>query len=1105
MARKKIETLFGGIVDGTSKVDYMIDLRYGQKDWDMSSALREVIANAIDTKSEYSYSWKDGIAEVSDKGTGLPKSAFVMGASTKSSDSTSIGMFGEGLKMCVVTALRYGRRISIRTKGYGVEAEAVHSNEYGSDMMRIWFTDGVFPDGTEIRIECSEEEYRKALGMFLQLREGYRRLDKGLFLPAGCLCILGLATEERTGLLFSYDLGDKSLTNRDRNVVKSRKLKEEMARILSGMKSREAIGIWLDGLSEHPEADEYKVSFVPNPKAKKAWEETIAAKYGADAVFSSSPDGDVKAAFKGYKVIPCPTKQVREILTAVGLKSSAMRTRAVKNDKVSIKDEKEKKITYPIARDYVKDWTVKQAGRELVANALDMSRKSSVRWENGRCVIEDPGTGISRRHFVIGASDKTDDKIGMFGEGFKLASLVLAREDRDMVLDTVGCSYRPKLEMSKEFGTEIFSFYYEETERKSGTAISFKASEEEVEEIRDLFICFREDVPIVASSDEVDVIDDGQGSIYVNGLLAAEIKALYSYNVKGSRDVVDGRDRNHADEAKLSEILKKFYDSTSDPAVIDRILTGWEEDPYVKEYSLVLEPEMGVVWYAEASKCYRNACIFSAVSQKANYVAETAGYKVLRNIPPYVMQVLSHSLETADEIAETYGDGGIQIADKITFPMTADYVQGWSVRDALRELIANALDACAEDKVSISWNGGLAVIEDEGKGLRRENLVIGNSGSREIGTAIGTFGEGLKRACLALSKGGRRTVVETVGFTAEAAIERSAVLNSDVLVMRIRENSRTIGTRITARADEFELEEAKSMFLAFDGERKEIADGLYEGGESAVYVNGAMVRKIDGIGFSYDFADPFSKKALGRDRNSFADQTYEWNKIFSILTDVKDRDLMKRILTELRDHTEEGYAFSRCCWTMPSSGRQRWKKAALEAFPDSCLPSVNDENTLAASDVGLKIMRNMPGCLIDFLRAIGFPQAEEAIRLQSEKKVRETAIPLKSLTDDERRAHEVLMRMVAAEYGKSMPSKVKVVACLDKGRFAVESEYAKETDTVFITRRLLSADPDRLKHSLGAVAKAFEARAVGAASRSRALEDGLADRLGGQFYVRYGA
>ena len=1109
MRKKTTNTLFGGTVETNSQVDYMIDLRYGQKDWDMSSALREVIANAIDTRTKYERKWENGVATISDAGPGLPKSAFVMGASSKASDANQIGMFGEGLKMCVVTCLRHGKKISIRTKGYGVEAESFRSKEYGSDMMRILFTDASIDSGTEIKIECDEEEYRKAEEMFLQLREGYRRLDRGIFLPAGCVCILGLATEERNNLLFSYDVGDKTMTNRDRNVVKTRKFREEVARILSGMKKPEAIGLWFDGLSEKPDSEEYKIPF--EPKKKDEWLAVVADKYGEDVAFSSSPDGDVKAAYKGIKVIPCPTKHVRAVLTSLGLKSSAMKTRAVKNEDVVVRNEAENKIVYPIARDYVKDWTVISAGRELVANAIDMSGNATVEFEDGRCVVEDSGTGVERRHFVIGNSSKTEDRIGMFGEGFKLASLVLARENRDMVMETVGSSYRPALEMSKDFGTEVFCFAYEDNDRKVGTRISFVATEEETEEIRNLFICFRDDVPTIVSTPEVDVIDDGQESVYVNGLFVAETKSLFTYNVKGMRSAVDGRDRNHVDEALLSEVLTRFWNEVSDERTISRFLTGWEENSYAREYSLVVEPNDKAKWNSVVAGCYRRACFSSVSSRKADFVAETAGYKVLRNVPPYVMRVMSETIETADEVAERYGDGGIQTDDKITFPLTADYVMKWSRADALRELIANAMDACPVDKIRISHRGAVAEIEDAGKGLRKENLVIGNSGSRNVGTAIGTFGEGLKMACLALCKGGRRTTIETVGFTVEAQIERSKVLESDVLTMKVSENDRTVGTKIVAFADEVDLVEAKNRFLAFDDEKTRLADGLYEGGKPAVYVNGVMVTDLSnlgnsgGIGFSYDFDDPFAKKALSRDRNSFTDKNDCWRRMFAILTDVRDRDLMKRILTELTDRTEEGFAFSSCCWTLSSSTKNRWKRAALDAFPNSCLPSYSDENTLAATDSGITVLRNMPGCLLDFLRAIGFPQAEEAVRLAGEKRTRETAIPLKSLTPEERLAHEILTKMVESEFGKSMPSKMKVVACLDGGKFAVESEYAKETDTVFLIRRLLNPAPDRMRHSLGAVAKAFEARSVGAPSRSKALEDGLADRLGGLYWNAYGS
>lgn len=75
------------------------------------------------------------------------------------------------------------------------------------------------------------------------------------------------------------------------------------------MKNKNAIKVYLDGLKDAPESEEYKVAF--KPKSKKAWVEAINSLYGKDVVFSSSSDGDVKAVYKGFKVIPCPTKAVK--------------------------------------------------------------------------------------------------------------------------------------------------------------------------------------------------------------------------------------------------------------------------------------------------------------------------------------------------------------------------------------------------------------------------------------------------------------------------------------------------------------------------------------------------------------------------------------------------------------------------------------------------------------------------------------------------------------------------------------------------------------------------------------------------------------------------
>lgn len=1094
-----MKSLFKGSLKETGVVDYMIDVSYGEKDWSMSSGIREILANMLDTKtdSKFFYVEEEGYCVIRDSGTGLPKKALVMGASSKSGDGNCIGQFGEGLKMSLVTALRLNRVVSIQTIGYGVEIEKRRSKEYDCDMMRVIYTDNTREIGTEVRMECTREEFDTAVNMFLQFQKGYKELDKNLYLPGGYISILGLTTEERPNMLFSYDLNDKSLTNRDRNVIKSRQLKGEMEKILSSMKSKDAIKYYFDGLKESPESEEYKIAF--EPKSKKAWLAVVKEIYGDSVVFSSGSDGDVKAIYKGMTVIPCPTKQVRAVLTAIGLKSSSQKTKALKNEKVQIKVEEENKIVYPIARNYVEDWTVFSAGRELLANALDMSPDATVEYTNGQCVITDKGVGIKRKHFVIGNSEKDKNEIGMFGEGFKMASLVLAREGRNMEIRTVGTTYRPALEMSKEFGTEIFCFYYENNDKKQGTEIVFTASEKEVEEIKKLFICFNKDVNIVDSTPSMDVIDDGVGNIYVNGLCASKIHGLFSYHIKGDKSLVDSRDRNHIDEAKLNTILREYYETTSNDVVISRILTGWEKDSTFKEYSLILEPQMPLIWYSTAEKCFPNCCISSMSNWKANFVAEQAGYRLLKNVPPYILQLLSNTMSTADDISAQYGDDGIFLDDKIVFPITSDYIPNWGVVDALKEFVSNAIDASGDKGIVFKWENGICEITDTGSGLKRENLLIGNSESRSVGKKIGNFGEGLKLACLSLARAKCSVHIDTVGFSIDATLQKSSKFNAEVLVMKIQENTREKGTSIFVHSTEQQFLNTKKLFLCFDENKKAVdkAEGIYVGGTTGLYVNGVLICEINScFGYSYNITDSFAKHNLSRDRKSFSQSYYRSGQVFKMLTDIKNDEEMKKILKTMCDGKEESSAIFNNMYSIQSSCAKRWLKVAKEVYKDCCLPSNNTESTLVAEDSNLRVLKNIPDTLRKFLEGIKFPKAEEAVREKAAQEKRETAIPRNQLSPEERVVLEKIDKMVATEFGTSMPQKIKIVACLDEtpGSMMTYGMYDPCKDTVYLIRALLRSDS--MAHAYGVAHHEFTHRKGGHSDRTREFENDLTNAIG---------
>lgn len=86
-----------------------------------------------------------------------------------------------------------------------------------------------------------------------------------------------------------------------------------------------------------------------------------------------------------------------------------------------------------ISRDYVVKWGVWEALRELIQNALD-TKKYKITYTENEIIVSTFAGALDRRNLLLGISSKRDDEstIGTYGEGFKLAMLVLLREGKSI-------------------------------------------------------------------------------------------------------------------------------------------------------------------------------------------------------------------------------------------------------------------------------------------------------------------------------------------------------------------------------------------------------------------------------------------------------------------------------------------------------------------------------------------------------------------------------------------------------------------------------------------------------------------------------------------------
>lgn len=1056
---------------------YPISINYGKKDWDMVAAIREFLSNMLDTKSEYTFYYRDGFAYIKDMGKGLEKKDFIFGESTR--DDSQIGQFGEGLKMALITSLRNNRKVEIATVGFTVLPQKIYSEDYNSEVMLLTFKNNSIQVGTTVKIECTREEFQRAVNLFLNLRQDITQVDEGIYLPAGDIYIMGLKTSSIPNMLFSYNIMDKSMTNRDRNIVATDKLQSHLISILEEMKNVEAIRTYLENFETNSTAYEYQLAIYP--KYPKQWKKALDSIY-KDGKYALSSDlqSDLKATAMGYKVFRNIPYHVVNVLRQLDIPYSNEIAENYKGEGFVGKG----KIIYPISPDYVSNWTIKDAIREYIANAIDTGTDIRVEYKNGEARIVDSGDGIRLKNFIFGISEKSKDDIGQFGEGLKVASLVMARNNRKVEIQTIGYTYYPTIEYNNEFDTNLFVVYFKKNQRKSGTVITFECTKEELEETKKLFAYFRDGRKKSIYTQDIDIFFDEPGNIYVNGLFTTTVDCMFGYNVK-DKTLVISRDRNSIDPIRLNHYIREFLEKTDDEFVITEYLTGWKRNYYYLEYYTAFIPEKIEVWEKVAKHLFKNACLESHDAED-NFIAKQAGYELLRHVPNTVVSLLVElKVKSAEDIAKKYRNKGIIFHDKVVYPITINYAKHWTVQDAIRELIANALDTGT--KVSIGAKNGKGYIIDRGTGIEKKHLLFGNSDKSD--SQIGQFGEGLKMASLVLAKNNRNFKLVTKGFEYHAKIEHDAEFDSDILVLYLKKSKKRIGTEIYFDCTDQEMEETKKRFLVFNKEFKKIDEGIYSPG-GYIFVNGVMVKKINSL-YSYNLKN--GKKFLSRDRTSFNQEAVD-EEIAQIIGACRNEKFIAKILTDYDFYHYEQTLDVK----IPSISKIAWKNVVKKHFSKCCLPTYT-EYDLAAMDKGYKVLNNITRTQKDILDQLGLPFSYEVVTLRGDEKFIRKRADVKDLSDEGKKRWRKAICIFKKLYGQEMAERIEIVKKFNYDEVSEDTLglYNKRTDTIYILIDVIERyDKYSFAMLMGVLIHEHVHRISGAPDRTREFENALTQELG---------
>ena len=304
-----------------------------------------------------------------------------------------------------------------------------------------------------------------------------------------------------------------------------------------------------------------------------------------------------------------------------------------------------RKIITGISPNYVKNWDVIKGIREIIQNYLDTKNefrcKGYIYYKDGEAMVKDFGPGLELRHLALGVSEKGLDAIGKYGEGLKLALLVLAREHRKVEIWSNGTIICPAIERSDLYGTDVMVFNIQpmqpcHAKTHQGTTIRFLCSKDELEAAKSYFKCF-----LSKKSGfkwiEKDRISLPGGYIYINGARVGKISdALFSYHLyeKETGDI-GNRDREVIDQEKVEPYIRKILAETSSLTVMRKVIKALIDGEYSWEIKIGLFSSM----VSEKSRSLWKRAFYEIVGTKDavlssyriedNTRADYLGYKVV--------------------------------------------------------------------------------------------------------------------------------------------------------------------------------------------------------------------------------------------------------------------------------------------------------------------------------------------------------------------------------------------------------------------------------------------------------------------------------------------
>ena len=219
----------------------------------------------------------------------------------------------------------------------------------------------------------------------------------------------------------------------------------------------------------------------------------------------------------------------------------------------------------PIARGYVKHWGMAEAVREILQNAIDSESPFEYEFGADTLIVRSRFAKLAVSTLLLGATSKADnpDKIGSFGEGYKIALLVLVRLGYPVRVFNGDRVWTPVFKQSRQFDAEVLCI--EDAPAAAPVeGLAFEVaglSPADIAQIRESCLFMQDHVGALMSTSFGKILRERPGKLYVGGLFVCDTKLRFGYDMKPGHLKLE-RDRQTVDGFDIQWMAKSMWFET---------------------------------------------------------------------------------------------------------------------------------------------------------------------------------------------------------------------------------------------------------------------------------------------------------------------------------------------------------------------------------------------------------------------------------------------------------------------------------------------------------------------------------------------------------------